>query len=119
MSVNEKIKELRLKKSWSQTDLASRMKMKNSNLSRYEAGKIIPSINVLERFAQVFGVSIDYLLSENNKIEEPTFVKVDDVDLYNRFKQLEKLPEDDKSTLSKVIDSFIIKNKIKNISEVI
>ena len=119
MSVNNKIKELRKKKGWSQTELAQKMNMKNSNLSRYESGKITPSLPVLERFANVFGVSADYLLSENDNLEEPAFVKVEDVEFYNKFKQLENLPQDDKEALNKVIESFIVKNKVKDLSQTI
>ncbi len=117
MSVHNKIKELRKKKGWAQTELAKKIKIKNSNLSCYETGKIVPSIAVLERFAKVFGVSVDYFLSDTFNIDDAKFVKVEDVNYYNKFKQLENLPDDDTETLTKAIDSFIVKNK--NLSQAI
>lgn len=90
--LSERIKELRIKKGWSQDDLADRMGMNRANISNYERGtnKNIPS-DTLKKFADVFGVSSDYLLgkTENSDQPESEFLKrldIDDEDTLNQFK---------------------------------
>lgn len=85
------IKELRVKKGWSQDDLAERMGMNRVNISNYETGKIksVPS-ETLKKFADVFGVSADYLLgkTENSDRPESEFLKkleLSDEDLLKQF----------------------------------
>ena len=66
MSLSLKIKELRLNKKMSQKELADVLNMKRENISNYERGTItnIPS-EVLEKIADYFDVSVDYLLDRN------------------------------------------------------
>lgn len=85
------IKELRVKKGWSQDDLAERMGMNRVNISNYETGKIksVPS-DTLKKFADVFGVSADYILgkSKNSDRPESEFLKkleLSDEDLLKQF----------------------------------
>ncbi|WP_028609746.1 helix-turn-helix domain-containing protein [Paenibacillus harenae] len=77
-NIEKMIKELRTKRGWSQDDLAERMGMTRANISNYERGlnKNIPS-ETLKKFADVFGVSSDYLLgkSENSDRPESEFLK--------------------------------------------
>ena len=115
MNVGDKIKELRKKKDWSQTELAKKMNLKSSNLSRYEAGKIQPSLPIMERFAKVFNVSIDYLLGKNNESSE--FIKIKDVELREKLAKVDNLPNDDKNALKKILDGLLFKNHIKTFSQ--
>ena len=56
------IKEIRLQKGLSQSDAASAMGISSVVYSRYETGARQPSIDMLIHMADVFDVSIDYLL---------------------------------------------------------
>lgn len=66
------IKELRLKKGWSQDELAERLGMNRVNISNYERGiiKSIPS-STLKKLADVFDVSSDYLLGQSEDYSKP------------------------------------------------
>ena len=57
--------------------------------------------------AQVLGVSLDYLVSEDDSLE------VVDVDILNRMLEAQRLLEDDKTTVIKIIDAFIRDTKTK------
>jgi hypothetical protein len=57
--------------------------------------------------AQVLGVSLDYLVSEDDSLE------VVDVDMLNRMREIQRLSEDDKTTVIKIIDAFIRDTKTK------
>lgn len=58
---NNKITELRKDKNLSQRQLAKQLNTSQANLSRWEKGKILPSILECWRLADFFNVSIDEL----------------------------------------------------------
>ena len=58
----ERLKTLRMEQGLSQNQLASKVKVSQAAIARWEAGLQIPNIEVAIMFAQYFGVSLDYLL---------------------------------------------------------
>lgn len=65
---SEIIKELRLSKNLTQSQLAERMWVKKSSISAYETDSRPPSLDMLIKYAKKFHVSTDYLLGiESNK----------------------------------------------------
>lgn len=71
----DKLKELRKKHGYTMDELASIYnskfggKLNKSTISRYENGLQEPLITVVKNFAQLFNVSLDYLIDE---APEPT-----------------------------------------------
>lgn len=53
---------LRISKGWSQAELARRIGVSTSAVGLYEQGRREPSLGLLVRLAQEFGVTTDYLL---------------------------------------------------------
>jgi transcriptional regulator with XRE-family HTH domain len=53
---------LRISKGWSQAELARRIGVSTSAVGMYEQGRREPSLGLLVRLAQEFGVTTDYLL---------------------------------------------------------
>ena len=65
---SEIIKELRLSKNLTQSQLAERMWVKKSIISAYECDSRAPSLDMLIKYAKEFHVYTDYLLGiESNK----------------------------------------------------
>lgn len=62
MEFKDRLKALRKEKGFSQKDLASLLHYHYTAISNYEAGRNQPKINDLIRLANIFGVSVDYLL---------------------------------------------------------
>ncbi len=61
--IGERIRALRSERGWSQDELATKISAAGAHqISRYENGKIIPATETVVRLAEVFDVSIDYLL---------------------------------------------------------
>lgn len=60
--LNEKIKELRKAKRVSQVEMASALGLTKQCLSNWENDNIQPSIEMLVKIADYFGVTTDYLL---------------------------------------------------------
>lgn len=64
MKFSEKLKELRLKKGLTQQQLAEKLYVSRSAVAKWEQGRGYPSLELLERLAEIFDFSIDNLLSE-------------------------------------------------------
>ena len=61
MDISERLKELRTKRGYSQSELAEKLHVSKSTISMIEAGARQPSVEVLELIADFFNVSLDYL----------------------------------------------------------
>ena len=109
MKINENLKKLRVLKSLTQSDMAEILGISLSSYQKYERDKncVTPSLDVLLRIADFFGVSVDYLLGR-----EPA---TDPFDML-------QLPEDQKSVMERFA-SFpgdvraIILDAIKELAE--
>lgn len=67
MKLAERMKELRKEKKLRQEDAAAELKISMSAYCRYELGTREPSASVLERMADYYGVSVDYLLGRSDE----------------------------------------------------
>lgn len=56
------IKDIRIRKGLTQAEVATAMGVSSVVYSRYETGKRQPPIEVLIQMADIFGVTVDYLL---------------------------------------------------------
>ena len=57
------LREIRIKKGYSQLKVAMDLNIAREALSYYENGKRNPDLNMLVRMSKYFGVSIDYLIT--------------------------------------------------------
>lgn len=58
-----RISELRIRKGFSQSQLAELLHVSTSTIGMYEQGRRTPSIDMLAGLSRVFGVSLDYLIT--------------------------------------------------------
>lgn len=63
MEFSEKLQLLRKQRGWTQEQLAERIYVSRTAISKWESGKGYPSIDSLKALAQVYEVTIDVLLS--------------------------------------------------------
>ena len=63
---------LRAEKGWSQAELARRIGVSASAVGMYEQGRREPSLGLLVRLAQEFGVTTDYLLMGETPASDPS-----------------------------------------------
>lgn len=63
MDLNEKLQELRRKKGLTQEELAGKLFVSRTAVSKWESGRGYPSIDSLKAIAKFFGVTVDELLS--------------------------------------------------------
>ncbi|WP_299892430.1 helix-turn-helix transcriptional regulator [uncultured Lacinutrix sp.] len=115
MSLGKRIQELRKKANLSQSELAAKIDISYPQMSRYEIKEVQPPADVLKRLADVFGVSIDYIV--NGSLEQKAERDIDDNELLQQFKEVEQMEEEDKSTIKKLIDAFITKKKVQKLAQ--
>ena len=73
----KRVKYLRLSKGLNQVQLAEKLNVKKQSISNWENDNIMPSVEMLEKIADFFEVSTDYLLGRDGQI--PKGVKKIDV----------------------------------------
>ena len=111
MTLGERIKLLRKERGWSQGELAEKIGADARQISRYENGRITPSVEVIVKIAQTFDVSIDYLLVE----EVPRRpLRLEDQGFLDRLQDISR-PSPRRTGLlcSTSSTAFLAKNKVK------
>ena len=70
-----RIAEQRKKLGLSQVELASKLKISQKSISKYERGDRRPSYEILSAMSSLFGVSVDYLIGNEDIKDAPTLSK--------------------------------------------
>lgn len=65
-NIAKNITELRLLNDMTQVELAEKLNYSNKTVSKWERGESTPDISVLVDIADVFGVTLDYLVRSEN-----------------------------------------------------
>jgi transcriptional regulator with XRE-family HTH domain len=99
MSFEKRIAELRKEKKISQEELSKKIGVHQNVIGRYERGEAKPSIEVATAIADVFNVSLDYLVGKTEFIV--------DEDIANRILTIQKLPEQDREHILFALDAMI------------
>ena len=73
MTLSEKLYSLRRKQGLSQEALAEKLDCSRQVISKWENGTTTPDAEMLQKYSELFGVSIDYLVKED--LEKPTSVQ--------------------------------------------
>ncbi len=107
MDLHSRITELRKQKGWSQSELAKQIQVSHGIVGRYERGDAIPSIDISKRMADVFEISLDYLVGATEKQLNKEMVQlIEDVD---------KMKPDDNKMIYAFLDAFITKTKLQTL----
>lgn len=61
-----RLKELRKMRKWKQNDVAQILSCSQSVYSRYESGVRQPSLDIIKKLADIYDVSVDYLMGYNS-----------------------------------------------------
>jgi transcriptional regulator with XRE-family HTH domain len=112
MNLNNKIKRLRQENNWSQERLGQKVGVNRLIIGKYERGQAIPSTETLQKLSEVFGVSIDYLLSDNNN-KNLANVAIKDKTLLEYFEEIDRMDEGVKDSVKFFLDAIILKHKMK------
>jgi transcriptional regulator with XRE-family HTH domain len=98
----KRVLDLRKVRRWSQPELAAMIGTSGAIIGRYERGEMTPSIDVARKLADAFGVTLDYLVSEE---ELPAALK--DKEMLERWRAIDGLPAEDRDRILFVVDGLI------------
>lgn len=62
-----RIRDLREDQDWNQTKVAEYLGVRQTTYSKYELGKLPLPVDVLVKLADLYGVSVDYLLGRTDE----------------------------------------------------
>lgn len=68
MTLGQKLKEIRNKFGLSQEQLAEIMNVSRQAITKWESDSGLPDVSNLQELSKVFGVTVDYLLNDNNSL---------------------------------------------------
>ena len=66
ITVAKNIADLRKAANMTQLDLASRLNYSDKAVSKWERGESLPDVATLKTIAEIFSVTVDYLLQEEH-----------------------------------------------------
>lgn len=98
------LRDARRKRGITQKELADKLEMDQSVLSRYERGQIRVHGALLATFAKALGVSSDEILGLQKTKEQPT---IKDRRFLRRLHQIDGLPRRQKDALLTTIDALL------------
>ena len=96
----DRVKDLRLKKNFSQQRLADLLDVNKQTISQYERGVRFPTKENLEALCDVFNVSTDYLLGRDDV--SPVLLSGEELDLINYYREMTKKINDN-GTLKRLL----------------
>ena len=67
----DKLIELRKRSGWSQEELAQQLGVSRQSVSKWEGAQSIPDIDRLLQLSELFGVSVDCLLKDEQELPSP------------------------------------------------
>lgn len=112
-SFSERLKELRAEKGIRSEDAAEVFGVSRATLSAYEMGKSVPDLNVLNKMADFYGVSTDYICGRTNVKKslqaDTSSVKLSQSDV----NKISELSDSETVGLSLLINSAQFKKMVK------
>jgi len=111
MSLGAKIKEIRKEQGLSQGALARMAGVHEKLISKYENERIVPTADTLRKMALALQISADYLVFDD--VPKEGKVELHDPELFERFREVENMDDEERDTIKKVIDAMIVKSKVE------
>lgn len=113
-ALGPRIRELRLRKGWSQEDLAQRVGVRQKQISSYERGVNVPSGEILIALARAFDISLDYL-AQMAPLDAPQ-VAIADLDLVEKVQLVDKLGDEERRLVKSVMDLVVMKSRFRELA---
>ena len=112
MTFGEKVRQLRKRKKITQEQLAELIGTHESHIGRYEKDISSPTAPIIRNIAEVLNVSADYLLFDERE-EQSMSIKISDTELLHQFWEVDKMDEDKRALIKRIISMAINEDKIK------
>ncbi len=107
MTLGQKIAALRKEHRLTQHQLAEKLGAHGNNITRWESDRFRPTTQTLQRLAEIFEVSIDELLADD---EAPSLSK--DKTLADKVEQLRFLDPEDRAVIYHIIETYAAQKRM-------
>lgn len=107
MEFAKQLKLFRKKRGLNQTDLAHKIGVSESSISRYERAEIEPTIGIVIQIASVLGCSIDELVTSKKELNEENLSYIQRLE-----NVMTRLADDDIEGLHRIIEAFEAKSML-------
>lgn len=108
MKLSNRMRELRRMNGFSQEDIAKRLDISTSAYGFYEQGKTVPNAKTLEFLADMYEVTVDYLLGRSSN---PRLKARDEVDIARNVEEMKQSLENGSLRMS--LDGEEITDEVK------
>lgn len=106
MQIGARLNQLRLKRGESLQDVATAVDVSKAHIWELEKGRAEnPSMGLVTRLADHFGVSVAYLVGEDRGAPDA------DVELSRMFRQAQELDEGDRAMLDQMLQGFLTRRR--------
>ena len=75
----------------------------------------MPGADALKRLATALEVTSEYLLEGSSSLEQ---IRKSDPEMTRRLQAIEQLPPEDKETVKKLLDAFLLRQKVQDLKAV-
>lgn len=105
------MKQLRLERNLTQEELANKLSLSKSNISKYESNDVEPNIQTLLALSELFDVSLDYLIG--GKVVSAQKDETREKNISNTLEtKIDTLNEESKKELEQYIQFLKIKEEM-------
>jgi len=108
-----RFRKLRLDNNYSQTQLAKKLKVHQTAISQWELGKSFPDILTMQKLADIYDVSIDYILGRENSRNGHVALPEDEERLLQNYRSL---GTEEKNTVQDFIENKKQKPRMYEVS---
>lgn len=108
-TLENRLKKLRKENGCTQEDVAKNLGLTKSAYGYYEQGKTVPDAHTLSKLANIFDVSVDYLLGRIDEKNPKKEIKNATTIAAHRLGDVEQLPDDAIDEINNYIDLMRLK----------
>lgn len=99
--LGERIRRLRQEKDWTQRDLALRVGIRPTRISKYERGTYQPSLATVKAIADALGTTADHLVGGREPATDA------DARLKSLLSRIGELPAEQRSSIAEILDALL------------
>lgn len=114
MNIAENLKKIREQRGHQQKQVAIEIGIGTTNYNRVENGQREASIEVLDKLAHFYGITIDEIVHFNDTKLPPKEVILHDKAMMEQVELISQLEEKEKNVVYTIVESFISKKKFKD-----
>jgi transcriptional regulator with XRE-family HTH domain len=112
MNIADNIKKFREEKGLLQKQVASEIGLKPAHYNKIEKAIVEPSIDIIDKLAKLFGVTIDQIVHMKDDVLKE--VTIEDKSTIEQMRLVQELDEKDKNVIFSMIETMLTKKKFKD-----